>query len=518
MEKKCGCGYYPTVIIPGIGQSMVDLLSDEGARVKSAWPLDLDTEAVIKSLISPAVRMLVTRSDKAFCDTLYKVLCRELSPLAATADGIPKAQLRVVTYNYPLSECTKEQKRYIYKMVPMEQLAEVIGEDHLFFFAFHSFGQPYETARELHNFIQMVKQRTGHDRVNLVPVSLGGSIAVAYFDAYGDRCDVHRVMNFVPAVDGSIIASDVFEGRVMSDKPYELFELILGRGDAQRLTKAMRILPSQAAQNIIETVLKAALDTIFLNCPAMWAIIPREHYDALRDRYLCDSKHEALRHKADRYHRAQVNYEQLFKLQQDRGVSFFTVCGYGKHLAEFVLSQEVNSDSIVHLSGASMGAYSAPPGEVLGDSYKQAKSNCGNKYHNHLSPDGAVDAGTCLFPDSTWFFADQIHDDIAYNDVALLICREVLTNEEFTDVYSDPAFPQFNGSRNIRELRYKLIPRACELLQTQLHEHVRKDLEQALEQAQELFTYTVVENNDAARSATDRLAKAVFAAEPELVK
>ncbi len=509
---SCQCGYCPTVIVPGIGQCKVDLIDNEGKRVKSAWPLDLDGKALLKKLFPGALKMMALRRDAGFTDLMYRELCGALSPIGSTTEGFPKSRLKVVEYPRPLSECTEDERRFIYRMVPMEALSEVVGESHMYFFAYYSFGQPYETAKALHNYIQMVKEQTGHDKVNLVPVSLGGSISVAYFDAYGDRGDIHRVMNFVPALNGSTIVADVFEGRVNSDMPEEIFDFIAGRSTAQKLASYMRLLPEGLPKKITETALNAARDTIFLNCPAVWAICPRERYDALRDKYLCDGKHEVLRAKADRYHRVHKDYEELMRKQVERGVEFFTICGYGKRLAPFVLSAEVNSDSIVDLKSASLGAFSAAAGEMLPTDYAPVVCAMG---HTHVSPDGVVDAGAGLFPETTWYFSDQIHDDIAYNDVALLICREVLTNDNFKDVFSNPAFPQFNGSRNIRQIRYRLLPKAKELLETPLASHVRDELIKAVAESEELFTYTVVIDNSLTEKATARLSAAVEAATPE---
>ena len=430
MSEFCQCGYYPTVIIPGIGQSKVELLDNEGKRVKLAWPLELDSKELLRRILPSAAKMIALRRDAGFTDILYRELCKALSPLASARDGIPKAQLRVVSYPRSLAECSEDEKRFIYRMVPMEQLTQVIGESHMYFFAYHSFGQPYETAKELHLFIQNVKQKTGHDKVNIVPVSLGGSISVAYFDAYGDKKDIHRVMNFVPAINGTSIVADVFEGNIDFDDPKKVLEFILDRRATDKILSFTKILPKGMGKKITETALSALRDTVLINSPAMWAVVPRERYDALREKYLCDGKHEALRAKADRFHRAQKDYEQLFKLQTERKVEFFTICGYGKKLAPFVKSKSVNSDSVIDLQSASLNAFSVPVGETLPDDYKPVYK-CGEKSHNHISPERVVDAGAGLFPDTTWFFSNQIHDDIAYNDVALLLCREILTNEEF---------------------------------------------------------------------------------------
>lgn len=517
MSNHCQCGYYPTVIVPGIGQSKVELLNNEGDKVKLAWPLDLDTNALLKKIAPAAIKMIALRADRGFTDVLYSSLCEGLSPLASTVDGIPKAQLRVVSYPQSLAECTDDERRFIYRMVPMEGLAEIIGESHTYFFAYHSFGQPYETAKELHLFIQNVKEKTGHDKVNLIPVSLGGSISIAYFDAYGDRKDINRVMNFVPAINGTSIASDVFAGDVNYDNSGDVFNAILDRNTAEKLASFMKILPKGMGRKITETVLLALMDTIFINSPAMWAVVPRERYETLREKYLCDGKHDALKAKADRFHRAQNNYEELLKLQEERGVEFFTICGYGKNLAGFVKSTEVNSDAVIDLYSASLGAYSVPAGETLPEDYVPVKERCKNKAHDHISPDRSVDAGAGLFPDTTWFFSNQIHDYIAYNDVALALCVEVLTNKDFKDVYTNPNFPQFNGTRNVREIK-KLLPRAKELLETELHDYIKYELVKAVAESEELLTYTIVKDNSLAEKATARLSAAVRAAEPDLTK
>jgi hypothetical protein len=151
------------------------------------------------------------KSDKAFCKALKKAISEAVTPLRVNKKGVSTENLHIVDYDgNSLKNCSADDKRYIYKMVPMEELAEVIGEDHLYFFAYNSFGQPYETAKRLNDYIQNVKKETGHDKVNLIPVSLGGSIATAYFDAYGEQGDVNRVCYFVPATNGSTLIADIF--------------------------------------------------------------------------------------------------------------------------------------------------------------------------------------------------------------------------------------------------------------------------------------------------------------------
>lgn len=514
LGSKCKCGYCPTVILPGIGQSKVDLLDNEGKRVKSAWPLDLDEKALLREIIPSAVKMLVTRRDNGFTDAAAKVIKKALDPLACTNEGIVKNPLRVVTYPYSLAECTPEERRYIYKMVPLEQLSEVVGESHLYFFAYHSFGQVYETARDLHNYIQMVKEKTGHDKVNLVPVSLGGSLSVAYFDAYGDRGDINRVVNFVPALNGSTIVSDLMEGNIDLSNPEGLFEFVLGGGTAKKICSYLKLFPKGVPETLVSKVVSAALEVIACNSPQIWAVVPHEKYDSLRSKYLCDGRHGALRAKTDRYHRAHSDLSSLIKREQSRGVEFFSICGYGRQLVPFCASKDINSDTVVDLKSSSLGAYSPKLGETLPEDYKTENPNCTNPEHNHISPDRTVDAAAGILPDTTWFFKGQIHDDTAYNDVALLVCRELLTNKKFKDVYSDERYPQFNGARNIRKIKYNLLPEAQALDTSALPQAVKKELTEAVAECEELFSYTIVEDDTCAQLATERLRAALDSANP----
>ena len=134
-----------------------------------------------------------------------------------------------------------------------------------------------------------------------------------------------------------------------------------------------------------------------------------------------------------------------------------------------------------------------------------------NKEHNHISPEGTVDLGTAIFPDSTFCFRHQVHDDTAYNDVALLLCKEILTNKNFKDVYSDPRFPQFNGSRDIFRIKYRLLPEVDELLKKDLPEDVKNAILKSVEEVNSLFNNTIIKDRTEADEITKRFDEAIRA-------
>ena len=502
---KCNCGYCPTIIVPGIGQSKVDLYSSDNERIKCAWPIDIDTKPFVKKLIPSAIKLIITKNDKSFVKKLEIAVADAVSALRVNNEGVPTENLHIVDYNgNSLKNCTPDEKRYIYKMVPMESLAEVIGEDHLYFFAYNSFGQPYETAEMLDKYIQNVKKETGHEKVNLIPVSLGGSIATAYFDAYGEKNDVNRVCYFVPAANGSTLIADVFSKNLDLSNPYSLLQMFLDSKSVETLKKVLSRLGADTAEHIVGALIDGLLNTFLRNCPGMWAVVPHEKYTDFRDRYLIGDEYKVLRSKTDRFFKAQSNLRELLEKIESNGTKFFSVCGYDLPLLPIAGTKNLNSDTIVDFKSASLGGTAAPAGEKLQEDYTPVYDRCKDHSHNHISPERTVDLSTAIFPDSTFCFRHQVHDDTAYNDVALLLCKEILTNENFTGVYSDERFPQFNGTRDVFRIKYRLLPEVEGLLKKDLPEDVKKDLLEIVEEVNKMFSNTIIKDRTEADELTKR--------------
>lgn len=505
--STCNCGFYPTVIIPGIGQSKVDLYSLEGKKIKNVWPLSVDEKAVLKRL-APKVAGLFLGMDKAFCESLKAVISDIISPLRLNVDGVPVNKLCPVDYNGgSVGECTEDEKRYIYNMVPIKPLGEIIGEDHMFFFSYNSFGQPYETAKALHEYIQNVKEKTGHDKVNIVPVSLGATITTAYLDMYGNRGDIHRICYFVPAANGSTLIADVFDDNVNYSCADSIFELLLGPSSAKTLSSFLGRVPPESRENILRAVIDTVRDKLLLNCPGMWATVPKERFESIAEKHLSKGAQSMLRAKAFRYYRAQCRLNELLEQQKAMGVKIFDVCGYGEKLLSFSENSKINSDTIVDFSSASLGGTSAFIGEKL-------ESAAGE----YVSADKQVDLSTAICPDTTFCFKHQIHDYAGFNDVAISLCAKILTDEAFTDIHSSESYPQFNGSRNTHNLKYCMLPQAYELLEKNLPAHVRAELDDAVLLAQNLFGKTLIDDFDEADRVIVRLGAAINAAKHMSVK
>ncbi len=425
----------PVIILPGIGQSKVVVADENGERLRGAWPLEIDPDAV-NALKGPLMKTMLFRRDLGFTDRAAEMVRQITDPVATLPDGTMKHRVRVVEYPNALADCTPDEKRYINRMVPCEKLAGRIGEDKIYFFAYNSFGEPYETAAALDGYIRKVKAAHGCRQVNLLPVSMGGALATAYFDAYGARNDVKRVMYFVAALNGSALAADVLSGNVNAEDPSGLIAMFASRKKAASLKKLTAMMPAGVPEKLVRKALAAAAETAAVNSPAIWSVVPSDRYEELRDRLLRAPEKAALREKTDRFFAAQRRLPEIVAQLRENGTEFFSCVGYGLPLIGLSRSDTLSSDTIVNLSSASPGVRAAPPGQKL------PKDAAGE----FVSPDRAVDVENALFPDTVWYFAGQDHEGIAENETALEIAARVLSDDRFKNVYSDPAFPRFGNA------------------------------------------------------------------------
>ena len=444
------CKHTPCVILPGIGQSKVELVDVNGKKLKMAWPLDIEGEEVLGELKMPLAKMMLLRRDAGFSDKVNSLFCEIADPIATLPDGSMKNTLRVVEYPQSLKECSPDEKRYIYKMVPLQMLSDRIGEENLFFFSYNSFGDTYEIAKELSDFIDMVKEKTGSDKVNLVPVSLGGALSTAYLQLFRHKKDIKRVMYFVAALGGSHLIADVMEKNIKPENGISMIEMLGDKSTADKAEGFIKLLPKGVFEATIDKALSAINDTVLGNSLMMWGIIPTERYPALSKLYLEDGRHDELKKKADSLYEFRCRFPSVVRELEAEGVEFFAICGYGLQLLALAGSDKMSSDGIIHLSSTTMGALSAPLGETLKDFPSEGR-HCTEEGHNHLSPDGTVDASYGLWPERTWYFASQRHDDTAYNDKALGIAARVLSDDSFKDIYSDAEFPQFGVASDNRK-------------------------------------------------------------------
>ncbi len=489
----------PTIILPGISQS-ISYVADEngepahaenGAEL-SGGLLIIDTSnlasIILKDLALPLVKALVTQKDEdeSFRKAVAKTISEVFAVQASDNEGNPVNNLKTVEYKSSVEDMSQDDRDYFYRMIPMKHLTEgivdattgkystepVLDADLLYLYAFPLIGDPMESARGLHEYIQFVKEDTGASKVNIVTVSLGGTILTAYMELMAGTgyTDINRIVNVVACLQGTDVMGDFYTREFKINDPehpeYEEFffneflpMVMEQNADSKTLgyliNIALKVFSKEVVYSLLSGAVDGIIDTLMLRCPQFWAMIPTDRYDDVKSKYHFlweDSEtYGVLTAKLDAFQKARLNLIDNLKEFNTTGNRVSSVAGYNLSYAEqdynffgaMRSSDVTNSDGIIDIDSTSLGATYAKAGSVLTDGER-------------LSPDSSIDASTCAFPDNVWFFNQQYHE-VGRNDVVLTLVGKIIVGD-IKSVNDDAEnFPQFNGNRNTRNItRWRL--------------------------------------------------------------
>ncbi|MBO5290063.1 MAG: hypothetical protein J6B35_00575 [Clostridia bacterium] len=506
--------YIPSIVIPGIFQSETKYY--DGAKVQTNSPffmddtLDIVGMALTDALI-PIGNLLINQEDKdeqaayAVANLLGEVL---LEKNRCDENGKFVHDIRATKYNDSFRDLSAYDQEYILDQIPLQNYIDIAGEENLYFFSYASFGNMIDTAQELYDFIQFVKADSGSDKVNIVPISQGGSVANALLQIYADNGrsvaeDIHRILFIVPALDGSILMGEIYQYGLLDDS-YELyntmFPALMGEDDMMSylVNIILRILPNADINNILDIAVKVLIEDYLRYSTLFWGLCPSGNYPACREMYLLDEGLENILAQADWYYGAQCNSDANILQAKADGVEIFDVVDYNYPLYQLVDSyDDVNADGIIQLDSTSMGAFSLGVDKKLPADYVPTHSNCEDpQNHDHTDPNGIVDVCTGLLPETTFYFYNQDHEKTGSNDVIMKLAAAILTDNSFTSVHSYPdRFPQFNVGRNSKGLM-RDVEKMKAYDTSKLSPELKAELEDAIAQAEEALNNTVVDINE----------------------
>lgn len=524
-SASCGgdCEFYPTIIVPGLGQSNNVVTDDSGTPITdkngnkvTAFPAYIQTGKLIRTIIGPALLSLFLQRDMGLSDAFADALFDAFGINACDNNAKVVTNVKTEKFPYPYSEYSEYDIESVNHHIPFKLYPTDLPKDHLYYFEYNSFGNHIDLANELYDFIQMVKQQTGHNKVNLVPLSQGASITSAmieYHPEIGDQ--LHKVIFVVPALDGSKIIGDVFNDRITflnKDYLYNGFlkDLrLLDNATAGLVELALRILPDEVVMAMLEKGVKRLVEDVMVKSTGMWALCPSGDYLSAAEKHLSSPEMASIKAQTDRYYQAQLHAKENLIALRDKGVQIFDMVEYDCPIISVGESwNDQNGDFIIQVEGTSIGATIANTGETLPEGYEQAGTYCSNPNHDHISPDNMIDASTGLFPDTTFYFKNQRHDLTQHNDVILKIAMELIAHDDLKDVYSFEGFPQFNNGRNVQNLR-ALLETAGEVNTKLLTKKQKSELKAAVDNANDVLSRTVDEA-DAIQKAEKQLSTALI--------
>lgn len=388
---------------------------------------------------------------------------------------------RVVTPRYamPVSEypwaegengeLRSEARERFFSAIPCEDIAkEKFGknyEDYLYVFNYSAFSYTSKNVEGLHEFIETIlaNNKVGATEVVLVPMSMGASVTTAYLDAYPTRASSHvkRVVGIVGAWDGTEIIADMLTQNYCEPLSADLFyngliSDLVGEPWGYVVNIALRLFPKQVLRDFIDMALCGLATDLFGPTPSLANMAPLSRYEEVMATGFITS--DVVRAEVDAFYeaKARLHTETIPGLQAE-GVTFSFIAGYGLpfgactsdySLFGFMKNGPItNSDEIINIDSTAPGT-----------SYVAYNEKFTDTEGRELSPDGSIDISTCYYKENSWYFYQQKHE-LEYNNTALSLALNLATGH-VTDVdsCSDPNgeyyYPQFNGARNLKPLKW----------------------------------------------------------------
>ena len=448
-SDRCKCGNAPVISVTGFGH--VPLVDGNGKQVFAPDSQKIVT-TVVRDVVPALVKYLSDDDASALMDAIIPAAQSLFDPVKCDSNGNsvdPDVHIEryfpnsIDTYNYEVKEGVQDQLSMA--------IAEKIGGDHVYVFTYDWRRDMADLAAELNDYIQNVKNQTGHSKVAINGQSMGTCVVQAYLSIYGTG-DVQTVAMLSGAYTGLEMIGQLFTGNIELDGDGlvdMLVQAINGSPDKGTLGQLLKytslfsavidkLAPAIDSQK--DRIYKEFVVPYFGFIPSIWAFVPLDYYSDAYDYMFSDvTPGIDLASKISPYHLAvQLPMKnRVASLVRNSNVNYFCVSQYNRQIAPVTPKGNMNSDGVIETYHTSAFATVADRGTTLSDSYNQAV-NC---HENHISPDRVVDASTCWAPENTWFIKNLNH--VAYTQGSAGFFAWLMTAKEQYDVRSNPLYTQF---------------------------------------------------------------------------
>ena len=441
----CSCDVSPVIYIRGFGET---LYLHPGAENEEE-ALNFSTGAIASCI--PDLLIALTAKSKGNSDSaiahLEKVADKLVGKIACDKNGNSLYDVSIEKRDLPTDDNHQTLSYGFAKRIEGLDDAE---------YDFHYDWRldPIENTRYLKEFVEYIKELTGHDKVTLVAHSQGNTLVATYLEEYGSN-DIDKILFLSPAYQGVGVASALFAGEAnVSDKGDELIVLLDNLVGEQVYGKMVSVLMQALVEKgLVDTILDDAqtlLDNDFKKIyaeyvldllgtmPGFWSFCDEARYETALEFSFGDTEgYDVLVSKIKYYHEnVQRKLTDLIDDAIANGVEIAIGCGYGRTSIPIGDSEVCHCDTTIETKYMSIGATCAPLGETLSEDYINSLATT-----DYLSPDLEIDASTCAYPEYTWFVKNQEHS--TYYDSYREWMIWVLTFDGQPTVHSDANYPQF---------------------------------------------------------------------------
>ena len=314
-----------------------------------------------------------------------------------------------------------------------------------------------------------MKAVTGSPQVALVCRCVGANVVYAYIAKYGTDSLYSLGMDGVVGMHGCEPMSEAISGKFRVNLPAinrllvdlqaldmigdldPLIESTIALAAASpAITMTKEALRLTIYQKIVEGATSALALSTFFSCPMYWACVNADDYDAAMQYVFGDEgsakrvKYAGLINKIEDYNtQVRQRLPEILREIKENVPRVCVISKYGYQLAAVSESADMVADQIATVYSSSFGATTSKVYETLPESYLAKQIEAGKE--RYLSPDGQIDASTCLFPEQIWFAKGARHSNWTWTENDLMYT--VVTSEEVLTC-DDMDVPRFFVEQN----------------------------------------------------------------------
>lgn len=449
------------------------LLDENGKKIQVDNvnnPLGMSREEYIKTQIEPVmaelIPALITGEYSKYIDTLVDSVAPIYAESVLDANG--ESKNTAIDWDYSVQQPSKGAGGLKY-----------------YYFRYDWRYSPYETADLLHQFVEYVCAKEKVEKVNIHARCYGSNVAMAYIAKseagyYDAPFRLNNLALNTTPLAGYIVVGALMSGSIEFDAETidrfvtyylsgnDLFDdpmletmamvivsaanqaTILGLG-----TEAMEKFYAQIGEELIP---KAALAS-YGSFPSYWSMIGDKYYDkaklAVFGTLEAEGEYAGFIEKIDNYHNllgrideetGEALYAQVLKRCEEKyGMKTAILAKYGYATVPMFEGSHITGDARGTVTELSLGAMGTLVGETFTEKELAEIEAMEDYDERYLSPDKKVYAGTCLFPETTWFSKGLYHDEL--HQIDPIVTEFFLADGDFT-VHSDERYPQFHTYEN----------------------------------------------------------------------
>ncbi len=316
---------------------------------------------------------------------------------------------------------------------------------------------PVETAELFKEYIDDILDSTGCEQVGIIASCLGTNVVTAYLASYPEHAAAH-VRGI--AYDGSVVSgaemlSEPISGKFCVDLTAinralrdcgaiglfdvdEFVNISLDMIDKAGIDEAMLAFPRYVLYaKLVEGVTSAISLSTLYTWPNYWACVSKEDYPAAKEYVFGPvgsekrTEYAGLIEKLDNYDAlVRQRVPEILTSTVENGVHIGVISKYGFQSMPVCKSNDLVSDQFSSVGRSSFGATTGTIYQDLPDEYLAEKREAG--LGDYLSPDGQIDASTCLFPENTWFIKNSSHSN--WSDWELRLLYDIASSKEAVTV------------------------------------------------------------------------------------